>query len=69
MHRCLYIYVYIFLNKSSRQHTTKQLYGHLPPVSKTIKIRRTRHAGQRELTNLKKTQQRKTPSIRRNLQK
>ena len=34
------------LNKSWRQHPTKQqLYGHLPPVMKTIKIRRTRHAG------------------------
>ena len=29
-----------------RQHPTKrQLYGHQPPISKTIKIRRTRHAG------------------------
>ena len=34
------------LNKSWRQHLTKQqLYGHLPPIKKTIKIRRTRHAG------------------------
>ena len=34
------------LNKSWRQHPTKQqLYGHLPPVTKTIKLRRTRHAG------------------------
>ena len=34
------------LNKSWRQHPTKQqLYGHLPPISKTIEIRRTRHAG------------------------
>ena len=33
------------LNKSWRQLPTKeQLYGHLPPVTKTIKIRRTRHA-------------------------
>ena len=32
------------LNKSWRQHPTKQqLYGHLPPIS-TIQIRRTRHA-------------------------
>ena len=32
------------LNKSWRQHPTKQqLYGHLPPITKTIKIRRTRH--------------------------
>ena len=34
------------LNRSWRQHPTKQqLYGHLPPISKTIKIRRTRYAG------------------------
>ena len=34
------------LNKSWRQHSTKQqLYGLLPPIKKTIKIRRTRHAG------------------------
>ena len=33
-------------NKSWRQHPTKQqLYGHLPPVTKTIQVRRTRHAG------------------------
>ena len=34
------------LNKSWRQNPTKQqLYGHLLPFTKTIKIRRTRHAG------------------------
>ena len=34
------------LNKSWKQLPTKeQLYGYLPPVTKTIKIRRTRHAG------------------------
>ena len=34
------------LNKSWRQHPTKQqLYGYLPPIMKTIKIRWTRHAG------------------------
>ena len=34
------------LNKSWRPHPTKhQLYGHLPPITKTIKARRTRHAG------------------------
>ena len=33
------------LNKSWRQHPTKQqLYGHLPPIMKTIKVRQTRHA-------------------------
>ena len=32
------------LKKSLRQHPTKQcLYGHLPPITKTIQIRRTRH--------------------------
>ena len=34
------------LNKSWRQHPTRhQLYGHLPPIPKTIQVRRTRHAG------------------------
>ena len=34
------------LNKSWRQHPTRhQVYGHLPPIRKTIQIRRTRHAG------------------------
>ena len=34
------------LNKSWRQHPTKhQLYGHLPPITKTIKVIRTRRAG------------------------
>ena len=34
------------LNKSCRQHPTRhQLYGHLPPITKTIQVRRTRHAG------------------------
>ena len=28
-----------------RQHPTKQLYGHLPPITKTIQVRRTRYAG------------------------
>ena len=33
-------------NKSWRQHPTKhQLYGHLPSITKTIQVRRTRHAG------------------------
>ena len=33
------------LNKSWRQHSTKhQLYGHLPPITKTTQVRRTRHA-------------------------
>ena len=34
------------LNKSWRQHPTRhQLYYHLPPITKTIQVRRTRHAG------------------------
>ena len=33
------------LSKSRRQHPTRhQLYGHLPPITKTIQVRRTRHA-------------------------
>ena len=32
------------LNKSRRQHPTRhQLYGHLPPITKTIQVRQTRH--------------------------
>ena len=38
--------LWAILNKSWRQHPTKhQLYGHLPPITKTIHVRRTRHAG------------------------
>ena len=34
------------LNKSWRQYPMRhQLYGHLPPIMKTIQVRRTRHAG------------------------
>ena len=34
------------LNNSWRQHPTRhQLYGQLPPITKTIHVRRTRHAG------------------------
>ena len=34
------------LNKSWRQPPTRyQLYGHLPPIMKTIQVRRTRHTG------------------------
>ena len=33
------------LNKSWRQHSrSRQLYGHIPPITKTIQVRRTRHA-------------------------
>ena len=38
--------LWAILNKSWRQHPTKhQLYGHLSPITKTIQVRRTRHAG------------------------
>ena len=38
--------LWAILNRSWRQHPTKhQLYGHLPPIMKTIKVRWTRHAG------------------------
>ena len=34
------------LNNSWQQHPTRhQQYGHLPPITKTIQVRRTRHAG------------------------
>ena len=38
--------LWAILNKSWRQHPTRhQLYGHLPPIMKTIQVRWTRHAG------------------------
>ena len=38
--------LWAILNKSWRQHPTRhQLYGHLPPITKTIQVRQTRHAG------------------------
>ena len=40
----IYIYIYITIHKSWRQHPTRhQRYGHLPPIRKTIQVRRTRH--------------------------
>ena len=53
IHPYIYIYIYIYtrmlraiLNKSWRQHPTRhQQYGHLPPITKTILVKRTRHAG------------------------
>ena len=34
------------MSKSWQQHPTRhQLYGHLPPITKTIRVGRTRHAG------------------------
>ena len=36
----------MLLNKSWRQHPMRhQLYSHLPPITKTIQVRQTRHAG------------------------
>ena len=38
--------LWAILNRSWQQHPTRrQLYGHLPPITKTIQARRTRHAG------------------------
>ena len=38
--------LWVILNQSWRQHPTRhQLYGHLPSITKTIQVRRTRHAG------------------------
>ena len=34
------------LNKTWRQHSTRhQIYGHLPPITKTVQARRARHEG------------------------
>ena len=36
--------LHAILNKSWQQHPTRhQLYGHLPPITKTIQVRQTRH--------------------------
>ena len=47
--KCLFFFccmLHAILNKSWQQHPTRhQLYGHLPPITKTIQVRRTRHAG------------------------
>ena len=44
--RLFFARLFLILNKSWRQHTTRhQLYGHLPPITKTIQVRRTRHTG------------------------
>ena len=41
-----YCYINDQLNKSWQQHPTRhQLYGHLPPTTKTVQVRQTRHAG------------------------
>ena len=42
----IYTCIYIYMNRSWQQHPTRrQLYGHLPPITKTLQARRTRHAG------------------------
>ena len=33
------------LNRCKKQHLTKQMYGHLPPTSKTIQVKQTRYVG------------------------
>ena len=40
-HSCIYVYIYVYACHPRRH----QLYGHLPPITKTIQVRRTRHAG------------------------
>ena len=38
--------LWAILNKSWWEHPTRhQIYGHLPPITKTVQVRRTRHAG------------------------
>ena len=44
--RQLHKNVAAILNKSWRQHSARHtLYGHLPPITKTVQVRRTRHTG------------------------
>ena len=39
-------YMYILTHTHTHKHPTRhQLYGHLPPITKTIQVRRTIHAG------------------------
>ena len=46
MSGCCGLVLRAILNKSWQQHPTRhQQYGHLPPITKTIQVRRTRHAG------------------------
>ena len=51
LYQCSYLFnpawmLRAVMNKSWGQHPTKyQMYGHLPPITKTIQIRWTRHAG------------------------
>ena len=46
LHLCLCVSVCVCGCKSRRQHPTKQqLYGHLPPIMKSIQVWQTRHVG------------------------
>ena len=46
LYNITHICYFVASNKSWRQHPTRhQLYGHLPPITKTIQVRRTRLAG------------------------
>ena len=46
IHRLRQVLLQAILNRSWQQHPTqRQLYDHLPPITKTIQARRTRHAG------------------------
>ena len=41
-----FVYINLCIESCIKQHPTRlQLYGHLPPITKTIQVRRTRHAG------------------------
>ena len=41
----IYIYIYIHIYVCCRQDLRHQVYGHLPPITKTIQVRRAKHAG------------------------
>ena len=42
---CVLILNWTVFNRRDYLHKFFQLYGHLPPITKTIQVRRTRHAG------------------------
>ena len=46
VHIATWTILYLQFGWFSVEHPTRhQLYGHLPPITKTIQVRRTRHAG------------------------
>ena len=50
--------LWAILNKSWGQHPTRhQLYSHLPPIMKTIQVRRTRYAGHPHMAEQKQDDQ------------